>query len=236
MPDASLRLREPELMDDPALDPAVHAAALRGLARLNRIARAHAATWRAIRAELARPGRVELCDVAAGAGDGLVAIGRRCRAVELDVALHACDVSPRALRHAGDAVRAAGLELHLHAADVVASPLPREFDVVACSLFLHHLDPPDVVRALRHMAAAARRLLVVQDLRRTRVGAALARVIPPLVTRSPVVHVDAVRSVRAAFTIDELGELARDAGLDGATTTPIWPQRRLLRWRRPMPQ
>jgi len=47
-----------------------------------------------------------------------------------------------------------------------------------------------------------------------------------------VVHVDAVKSVRAAFTMTELGEMAARAGLAGATIARRWPARMLLSWQR----
>jgi hypothetical protein len=46
-----------------------------------------------------------------------------------------------------------------------------------------------------------------------------------------VVHVDAVRSVEAAFTIGELESLAADTGMEGATVVRRFPARMLLAWR-----
>jgi hypothetical protein len=108
--------------------------------------------------------------------------------------------------------------------------LPVRADIVTCSLFLHHLDPPDVVRTLSRCASAAGRRLLVHDLVRTRTGLALVYVIPRVVTTSPVVHTDAVLSVRAAYTRDELADLARSAGLQGFELRPSFPQRMLLSW------
>jgi hypothetical protein len=45
--------------------------------------------------------------------------------------------------------------------------------------------------------------------------------------------VDALLSVRAAFTVDELRAMATEAGMTGGTVAPCWPQRMLLRWERP---
>ena len=47
------RDRQPELMDDPALDPAEHRVALAALARINRISRSAGILWPAVK-ELAR--------------------------------------------------------------------------------------------------------------------------------------------------------------------------------------
>ncbi len=101
-----------------------------------------------------------------------------------------------------------------------------------CSLFLHHLNNQDAVIVLKRMAAAAHRLVLVSDLRRNSFGLFLAFAAGHLLSRSPVVHRDAVRSVRAAFTPHELHQMAAEAGLPGASIARRWPARMLLIWRR----
>jgi hypothetical protein len=101
-----------------------------------------------------------------------------------------------------------------------------------CSLFLHHLQDRDAVRVLRELARVARVGLVVSDLARSRLGLVLAFGAGRAVTRSRVVHVDSVKSVRAAFTRDELAAMASEAGLNGANVREIWPERLLLTWSR----
>jgi hypothetical protein len=79
------------------------------------------------------------------------------------------------------------------------------------------------------MAVGARALLV-QDLRRTHLGYALAWLGLHTLTRSPVARRDGLVSVRAAFTLEEASALARRAGLAEAVVRPCWPQRFVLRW------
>ena len=79
--------------------------------------------------------------------------------------------------------------------------------------------------------AAARRLLLVNDLERSLVGLLLAVAGTRLLTRSPVVHYDGPWSVAAAFTVAEARRLARAAGLAGARVTRCWPWRWQLTWR-----
>ena len=102
-----------------------------------------------------------------------------------------------------------------------------------CSLFLHHLSDADAVTALTRMREAARRGVVISDLRRTALGLLLAKLAPRLATRSPVVHTDAVRSVHAAYTEQELRTLLDRAGLTGAQLLRVWPQRMLAVWSKP---
>jgi hypothetical protein len=70
-------------------------------------------------------------------------------------------------------------------------------------------------------------MVIVSDLDRSRLGLLLAWLGTRLLTRSPVVHVDSLRSVRAAFTRDEAAALATRAGLTSWRLTMHWP----CRWR-----
>jgi hypothetical protein len=109
--------------------------------------------------------------------------------------------------------------------------MPEEYDIVVCSLFLHHFDPSEAVAILRHMAST-RRLVLVNDLRRGVGGWLLAWAGARILTRCRVVHVDGPLSVAGAYTCAEARELARDAGLTGATVRRRWPCRWLLEWQR----
>jgi 2-polyprenyl-3-methyl-5-hydroxy-6-metoxy-1,4-benzoquinol methylase len=114
--------------------------------------------------------------------------------------------------------------------DALGPPLPGGYDVVACSLFLHHLDEPDAVKLLARMAEATERLVLVNDLVRSRLGWMLAYFGTRLLTRSRIVHVDGPRSVEGAFTPAEALRLAKSAGLAGARVSRHWPERFMLRW------
>jgi 2-polyprenyl-3-methyl-5-hydroxy-6-metoxy-1,4-benzoquinol methylase len=236
-PDLTVRRCQAELMDDPALDVERHHRALRALARINRVSGAAARVWREIRAR-AEAGRtpVRILDVACGGGDVLRAVARRAAREELEVELHGCDLSPVALAWA-DRAWAEGaserrLPIHLFAHDAVADPLPDGYDVVTTSLFLHHLERSTAVQLLANLAAATAGTVLVQDLRRTRLGYAFAWVGLHTLTASDVARTDGLRSVRSAFTIPEVHALAAEAGLAGATVQTAWPQRFVLRWGR----
>lgn len=228
----------PELMDDPALDPHEHAHALRGLARLNALSRSDLLLWRPIREQARRTGTartqpLSLLDIATGSADVPLGLARRAARAGVALELHACDLSATAIDHARAGAERAGVALDAWRQNAIAEPFARRFDVVTCSLFLHHLREDQAVDLLRNAAGATDRLLLVNDLRRTPLGLAAAWAISRLVTRSRVVHVDAVKSVRAAYTPGELLGLASRAGLEGATVRPRWPWRMLLSWRRP---
>ncbi|MCC5822545.1 MAG: methyltransferase domain-containing protein [Phycisphaerales bacterium] len=225
------RVLQPELMDDPALSSADHELALRGLARINRLSlasRAHLAPLKRLAMRLGRPVRV--VDVASGSGDGAVALARAAWDVGIGVDLTMTDISERAADLCRSRARACGLEADVLVLDVVESPLP-EADLVTCSLFMHHLTEANAVSALDRMRAACRDGIVsVNDLRRCVWGSALAVAVPRLLTRSRVVHTDAVISARAAFTSGEMLGLAERAGMPGARVRRCYPARMTMTW------
>jgi 2-polyprenyl-3-methyl-5-hydroxy-6-metoxy-1,4-benzoquinol methylase len=138
-----------------------------------------------------------------------------------------------AVEHARQCAGQAGAAVEFRCCDVFNLDPSEGFDVVLCSLFLHHQSEEQAVALLRQMARCARELVLINDLVRSGAGYRLACLGTRLLTRSPVVHVDGPRSVAAAFTLSEAGELAERAGLHGARVEPRWPCRYLLSWRKP---
>ena len=114
--------------------------------------------------------------------------------------------------------------------DVLTDPLPSGFDAFTCSLFLHHLDEPDVLALLTKLRAANPRLILVNDLERSRFNLAAVWVASRLFSRSRVVHVDGPLSIQGAFTVNEMQAMAEAAGLTGATVRASFPCRMLLEW------
>jgi len=231
------RVRVAELMDDPAIDAAAHDRALAGLARLNAWSGSRQVLWAGIAAHArearARGTTLTVVDVASGSADGPIELALRARRERLPLRWTLCDFSAHALRAAAARARHHGIEVETVVADAVAAPLPVAGDIVTCSLFIHHCEPDAAVAAMRHMREAARAAVGITDLDRTRAGLALAWLGSRVLSRSPVVHFDATASVRAAFSRAEAAELARAAGLGGATVEPALPERWRLWWRRP---
>lgn len=221
-------------MDDPAIDEAEHRRALQGLERINWISRSAGLLWPSIRAfaHHRHPRPTRILDIATGAGDVARAIWRRGRRLGLALDVDGCDFSPVAVRYANAQAARDGAAVRFFPLDALRQPLPAEYDIMMSSLFLHHLDESAAVRLLQKMAAAVP-LVLINDLIRSRTGYLLACLGTQAISRSKVVHTDGPRSVEAAFTTDEVLQLARQAGLEGAMVTRHWPQRYLLAWKRP---
>jgi 2-polyprenyl-3-methyl-5-hydroxy-6-metoxy-1,4-benzoquinol methylase len=231
------RDRRPELMDQPGLDANIHRRALAGLRTTNAVSGIARIIWRAIADSgvLAVSGQTtRILDVAAGGGDVLLAVAQLAARNGAAVEPHGCDISPTAVEVAQQRAAAAGISnAKFFRLNALADPLPGGYDIVMCTLFLHHLTEADIRQMLGKMANAARRLVVVDDLRRNWLGYAYAWLGGRILTRSHIVHTDGPLSVRAAFTSDEFRQLATDAGLGDATFHPHWPQRFLMTWKRP---
>lgn len=233
---------QPEAMDAPDLDPALHEAALRGLARLNRFSGISRLMYRRLRSmarQVPRPLRV--LDVATGSGDLPIDWLRRAGREEVALQVTGVDISPHAIRSAAAGAAAAGLDARWLVANALRDPLPGGFDVVTCSLFMHHLQNEDVVRLLQVMKSATEsgapadgesasagpciRKLLVCDLARSRMNLIWVSLAARLLSRSPVVHGDAALSVRAAMTRREFARLAATALGQPVPVATIFPCR-----------
>jgi 2-polyprenyl-3-methyl-5-hydroxy-6-metoxy-1,4-benzoquinol methylase len=230
------RRHQAELMDQPGLDPALHRQALAGLERVNWLSRSAEILWPEVRrlASVAPERKLRVLDIACGGGDVTIAIAARAAKAGLSITIEGCDNSPTAIDFASqNAARSRLGNVSFFPLDAIHDRWPDEYDVVMCSLFLHHLSDHNALALLSKMSSHARRLVLVNDLRRSRIGYVMAWVGCRLLSRSAIVHSDGPISVAAAFTCREARQLADKAGLKGATVTPRWPQRLLLRWSRP---
>ena len=228
------------MMDQPDLDVRRHVHALDALGRANAISLTAAAIWPAIRAAArdagrdAVPGSLRVLDVASGGGHVLVSLARRAGREGIEIEWLGWDLSQVAIDYARTRAARAGVKgVRFERADARRDPVPAGVDVVVCTLFLHHLSEQDAAGLLGRMRDAARRAVVVADLRRTALGAAFTWVGCRLLSRSEVFRTDGMRSAAAAFTTDEARNLAATARLTGAQVSEIWPQRWLLTWRKP---
>jgi len=221
-------------MDQPNVERGAHVQALIGLGKANRVCGIARSVWSSIQeafpaGDACEP--IRILDIAAGGGDILRRMAQLARKVGVAIEAHGCDMSDTSVAFAQDAAGRAGLkELRFFRLNVLGEALPTGYDVVMSTLFLHHLANSQAQELLARMAQATERLVLVDDLRRTAMGYAYAWLGGRLLTRSPIVHVDGPLSVRSAFSIDEVTQLAAAVGLDGAIIESHWPQRFQLTW------
>ena len=231
--DLRTRHLQAELMDDPSLDGVSHEQALTGLRRINWWSRTDVAVWRAIRRNLTgdsfdRP--ISVLDIASGGGDLAIRLSIRAERAGIPLNIEGCDISQTAIQFATRQALASNCaNIRFTLCNALQEPLPQaQYDVVMCSLFLHHLKVEDAVLLMEKMKTAARSLVLIDDLQRTRLGYSLAWLGCRLLTRCHVVHVDGPMSVEGAFTIDETKKLAERAGIGNAIFETHWPERFIM--------
>jgi SAM-dependent methyltransferase len=215
------RRRGHELLDDPSVAAAVVERSLRDVARSNVLFGGRRAVLRVVRALLPSLGpRATLLDVGTGLGD-IPAAARRL-AARHGVALTTVGVDLRASLAAASRARIG----EAVCADALALPFgDAAIDVVTCSQTLHHFTEDDGVRVLRELTRVARVAVVVGDLRRSRLAAALFWLASWPLGFHRITRHDGVLSVLRGFTRDELHALAVRAGARAPDV------RRSLGWR-----
>lgn len=232
--DLRQRQLEPEDIDDPTLEKEKLFGALAGLTRINFLSASAGHVWRPIlrlARELKLP-RLRILDVATGGGDIPLALWRKGKRAGIPLEILGVDISERALEFAAKHCQECGSDVRFEQRDILQHGLPEGFDVIASSLFLHHLTDAHAEQMLAAAAKATKHLVLINDLRRGAYGLALSYFAGHILSSSPVVRVDAVRSVRAAFTMREALAMAEKAGMMGATIHRRWPARYLLQWRK----
>lgn len=205
------RLVTRELMDDDDTVGSLEEwrATLADLARVNRFL----GGWSALRTAVDRLPAAPRRFLDVGTGDGYMALrlldylrrrGTRATCVALD---H----SERILRIARERVGTrADVELALGDARSLSFP-DGAFDLAMLNLSLHHFEPGEAVQVLRELARVAR-AVIVNDLRRSRIAWAFARVFFPLLTKSRFTRHDGPVSVLRSYLPVEANALARTAG------------------------
>ncbi len=221
------RQQIPEWMDDPGLPEVDHLQALAGLARLNRVSCVSRTIYRRLvrYAKQIKPRPLKVLDVASGCGDLPIDWATRAARSGVPMQITATDISGVAVEATLRQARNRNVEIGILQRNCVTEGLPFGFDVVTCSLFIHHLNDFQATRLLQSMRASAAVALLVCDLERSRLNVALVALASRLVTRSSVVHHDAVASVKGAYTRAEFERLACQALAQPMVVQPQFPCR-----------
>lgn len=230
VPNRSFDPDDPEIMDREGNDPAILAAGLEELRKINR----HFGGWRAVRrairplADRVDPGRtIEILDLGTGSADYPVHLAGWMRRLGREVRIEAVDKNPFMIATARESA-AAWPEITIKEMDVLSPSYPdKSFDIVLASLTLHHFSRPDAIRILREMNRMSRVGLIVNDLDRSRVGAWVVWLYGRLATNNPITRHDAYESMLRGFTRNEMIAMSREAGL-GSFAVRRMPFFRLL--------
>jgi SAM-dependent methyltransferase len=212
-----------ELLDDPAADPE------RVLRSLGNVARANfwfGGTWAALyglaQVTRGRTGAVSLLDIGTGLGD-------IPRAAVRWGARRGLAISPVGLERIPAAARGARRIIPTILGCAGSLPIrPHSVDVILLSQVLHHLDRASAVALLQDAHRAARLGVVVADLRRSGLAAALFHVGARALRFDPDTIRDGIVSIGRGYTREELAALCGEAGVPA--TVARRPGFRLVAW------
>jgi ubiquinone/menaquinone biosynthesis C-methylase UbiE len=204
----------PELIDRPGMDRALLEGELQTLENCNRRLGVHELVLQYVR-RFVKPDMVSLSvlDLGTGRADIPRAVAAWARERQLPVVITAVDRNPEILQIASEACHD-WPEIRFEQHDLRALPYNDDsFDLVLCSTALHHFETVDAVAILRSMHDVARQGYVVNDLCRNWLAILTTELFVRALFCSAVIRHDAVQSVRAAFTVQELQAMAERAGL-----------------------
>jgi len=222
----NMRHLQPEKMDAPDVDPKAHSEALEGLARVNHISRSAEAVWAPLKdivmkKALSQPLRI--LDVASGGGDVAIQLKQISEKEGTPIVISGCDKSETAIRYAREKAASAQVTVDFFRHDIFQDALPGSYDVITCNLFLHHLSEEALLRWMKNLKTMQVHYVIASDLNRSILGFLAAYIASRLLTRSPIVHFDAVQSVRNAFRVSEVKKLAEEAGWKQVRIRKMWP-------------
>ncbi|MSR36566.1 MAG: methyltransferase domain-containing protein [Gemmatimonadetes bacterium] len=210
-----------EIIDRPVEGVAEYEQSLAQVADVNRLLGGDRALRMSLAPLLEPPEPMRLLDVGAGSGAVALGVARWAARHGRRWSICALDFSPQAavLARRTVSVDRSGAPVSVVRANGLRLPFAdQSFDAAYTVLTLHHFDDDLAVALLREMARVVRRLVVVNDLERSRPAWLGARLLAASVWRgNRITRNDGPLSVRRAFTPGELLEIGRRARLERAT-------------------
>jgi SAM-dependent methyltransferase len=167
---------------------------------------------------------LSVLDVATGDADVPRAILRWGHQQGYQVSVTAIDSNSKVLRVAKEASQGVA-DLSFMEGDARSLSFPDDsFDCVLLSLTLHHFDDATAARVMQEMMRVARREIIINDLRRGYLPAALIWLVTRLMGMNRLTRNDAPLSVLRARTMGEYRDLVRQAGITSAHVYkhPFW--------------
>jgi len=202
---------KPELLDKKQPVSRELEASLESLRVLNKYFGAYSLVRHFMRRWL-EPGRTyRLLDLATGSGDIPRMIVNWARRHGVNIRIDAVDLQPSTLEIARRA--SAGYpEIEFIRADARNYCEAMTYDIVCCSLALHHFSEMDAMKVLRRACELSHDKVLVADLERTWLTWACVETVTTFAIHDAMTRHDARLSVRRAFSFNELGDLAQEAG------------------------
>jgi ubiquinone/menaquinone biosynthesis C-methylase UbiE len=218
------RAHREELIDSFEHSHEAFARSFGDIRRINRYLGGTAVMLRELERLLPAGGEATLLDLGTGSADIPVTLARWARGRRGRLKVVGLDANSKVLQYAR-AESAGEPDVQLLAGKAEALPFPDgAFDFVASSLTFHHFEDPVAIAALREMGRVARRAVIVNDLRRGYLPAALIWLVTRATGMHPLTRHDAPLSVMRSRTLPEYVALGKSAGLGNVRVAahPFW--------------
>ena len=219
-----------ELMDADDLDPAVYAAVVGDLARVNVVTLAARPTLDFLRRATSPGSRYRLLDVGFGDGDMLRRIARWGSRRDIAFDLVGVDLNPRS-EAAARAHTPRALPIRYVTGDY-ADLAGEPWDLVISSLVAHHMTHPQLVAFLRFMERHARVGWLVNDLHRHGFAHRGFPLLARLFGWHPIVRHDGTLSIARSYRPAEWPPILAEAGVTDARVRRYFPFRLCVTRRR----
>lgn len=217
----AVRASAEELMDADDLDPAVYAAVVADLAKVNTVTLAARPTLAFLARATRAGGHYRLLDVGFGDGDMLRRIARWGAKHGRAFGLVGVDLNPRSEAAARSHTPAAIRLVTGDYADLADEP----WDLIVSSLVAHHMSHDQLVAFLRFMEAQARRGWLVNDLHRHGFAYRGYPLLARLAGWHPIVRHDGTLSIARSYRPAEWPPILAEAGAGEARVKRVFPFR-----------
>jgi ubiquinone/menaquinone biosynthesis C-methylase UbiE len=221
------RVVTPELLDEDLGTPDEIRETLLDLRGFNRNLGGFRSVAEMLRTVASKTGKrsLKLLEVAGGNGDVADHVGRQLAGDGIQIRSTVLD---RALSH----MNRDDAKLNRVGGDALALPFADgSFDVVSCNLFCHHLEAEEMIAFFNQALRVARLAVIASDLRRNSFHL-LAANAGRLIYRSRLTRNDAPASVRRAYTIAEISDIAQRTTAASYGVSPHFFQRfGLILWK-----
>lgn len=220
--DFSRRADGPERMDADDLDPAVYAALIADLAKVNGLLRTRMPTLNWLARALGGRDRFSLLDVGFGHGDLLRAIAHWAARRGVRAELVGADLNPRS---APVATAATDPALGIRYVTGRAEDIDFVPDFIVSAQVTHHMTDDEAAGFIAWMEATATRGWFINDLHRSPLAWAGFKLLSAVMRWHPIVRHDGALSVRRSFVRADWQRLLAMAG--------VAPEAAEIRWHFP---
>ena len=219
----AVRTLAEERMDAEDLDPAIYAAVVGDLAKVNVVTLAARPTLNFLERAIKRSRSFRLLDVGFGDGDMLRRIARWAARRGIDADLVGVDLNPRSAP-AATAHTPAGLPIRYLTGDYRDFAGER-WDLIVSSLVAHHMTHDQLAAFLRFMEAHAERGWLVNDLHRHGFAHAAFPLLARMMMWHEIVRQDGALSIARSYRPREWPPILAEAGIEGARVYRAFPFR-----------